>query len=323
MINVKFLTGSKDGIDNQIAANRIDAGDVILTSDTDELVFINPESEKRIIKSKTQQAYTLNGTDLGALRDGAVIEAGTDIDELLRLITTKVIPATYEEPTVKIVAGGDIEYEIGSSVSATLHSQFMQNDAGALTAHNILKNGEIIYEGQTASLIESLDNFIITEEAVSFESQASYGAGEIKNNNLNEASPEGAIAAGSITSEPIVYKGYRNLFYGTGIGELPELNSESIRALNSQLNPVNGIDFSVSIEEGEQYVIFAYPSTLEDVKQITYVQMNDTEMAPSFTKTLVQVEGANGYQPIEYKVYTYKTDMPVVSKVTFKVEIGG
>jgi hypothetical protein len=323
MINVKFLTGSKDGIDNQITANRIDAGDVILTSDTDELIFINPESEKRIIKSKTQQAHTLNGTDLGALKDGAVIEAGTDIDELLRLITTKVIPATYEEPTVKIVVGGDVEHEIGSSVSAKLHSQFIQNDAGALTAHNILKNGEIIYEGQTASLIESLDNFIITEEAVSFESQASYGAGEIKNNNLNEASPEGAIAAGVVTSKPIVFKGYRNLFYGTGIGELPELNSENIRALKPQLNPVNGIDFSVSIEEGEQYVIFAYPSTLEDVKQITYVQMNDTEMASSFTKTLVQVEGADGYQPIEYKVYTYKTDIPVISKVTFKVEIGG
>lgn len=322
MINVKFLTGSKDGIDNQIAANRIDAGDVILTSDTDELVFINPASEKRIIKSKTQQAHTLNGTDLGALKDGAVIEAGTDIDELLRLITTKVIPATYKKPTIKIVASGDTEYEVGSSVSATLHSQFVKNDAGALTAHNILKNGEIIYEGQAASSVGTTHDFVITDEAVSFESKASYEAGEIKNDNLGQASPSGSIAAGSITAKAVSYKGYRNLFYGTGIGELPELTSESIRALpNAQLNPVNGMDFSVSIEEGEQYVIFAYPSTLEDVKQITYVQMNDTDMASSFTKSLVQVEGANGYEAVEYKVYTYKTDIPVVAKVTFKVEI--
>ena len=320
-INVKFLTVSKAGIDDQIAANRIDAGDVILTSDTDELVFINPEAEKKVIKSKTQKAYTLNGTDLGALKDGAVIEAGTDIDELLRLITTKVIPATYEKPTITIVSGDNVEFEVGSSVSATFHSQFIQNDAGALTAHNILRDGEIIYEGQAVSPIGASDNFVITDEAVSFESQASYEAGEIKNNNLDEASPEGAIAAGVITSEPIVYKGYRNLFYGTGVGEIPELNSENIRALNAQLNPVNGIEFSVSVEEGQQYIIFAYPSTLEDVKQITYVEMNDTNMAPSFTKSLVQVEGANGYEAVEYKVYTYKTDVPVVAKVTFKVEI--
>ena len=117
-----------------------------------------------------------------------------------------------------------------------------------------------------------------------------------------------------------IYK--RNLFFGKGIGELPELTSENIRSLNDTiLNPKNKMNFSVSMDAGEQYVIFAYPSSLEDVEQITYVQMNDTEMAPNFTKSLVEVEGMNGYQAIEYKVYTYKTDVPVASKVTFEIII--
>ena len=109
MPNVKFLTGSKSKIDNQIETNMIDAGDLILTSDTDELVFINPYAEKRIIKSKTQKPYTLKGTDLGGLKDGSVIEEGISIDELLQLITTKVIPATYEEPIINLVSGDDTD----------------------------------------------------------------------------------------------------------------------------------------------------------------------------------------------------------------------
>lgn len=322
MINVKFLTGSKNGIDNEIAANRIDAGDVILTSDTDEFVFINPNSEKRVIKSKTQKPYTLRGTDLGGLKDGTTIAEGISIDELLELITTKVIPATYEKPIITLVNGGDAQYEVGTSISTLLQSQFIQNDAGALTEHNILRNGEVIHEGGAEFLTGASDSIIISEEPIIFESKATYGAGEIKNNNLDEASPEGAISAGEIISEPIVYQGYRNLFFGKGTGEIPDLTSENIRGLeNTILNPKDKMKFSVSMNAGEQYVIFAYPSSLEDVEQITYVQMNDTEMAPNFTKTLVEIEGANGYQAIEYKVYTYKTDVPVASKVTFEIII--
>lgn len=321
MPNVKFLTGSKSKIDNQIETNMIDAGDLILTSDTDELVFINPYAEKRIIKSKTQKPYTLKGTDLGGLKDGSVIEEGISIDELLQLITTKVIPATYEEPIINLVSGDDTEYEVGTSISALLQSQFIQNDAGALTAHNILKNGEVIYEGGAVSPIGTSVDLIVTDEPIIFESQAQYDAGEIKNNNLDEASPEGAISAGKIVSKPVAFEGYRNLFFGTGTGEIPELNSENIRKLNTISNPKNEMEFVVDIPMGEQYVIFAYPSSLEDVKQITYIQMNDTEMVSDFSKSLVEVEGANGYQPIEYKVYTYKTDIPVASKVSFKVNI--
>lgn len=322
-INVKFLTGSKAEIDNQIVASVIDAGDIVFTSDTDELVFINPSVEKKFIKSKTQNSYTLQGTDLGGLKDGATIAEGTDIDELLRLITTKVIPATYKSPTLKITSEDEYKYEAGSLVTTSIQSQFTQNDAGALTAHNILKDGVVIYEGQTVSPIGASDSFIISDGTVTFESQAQYNPGDIKNNNLGEASPEGAIPAGILTSQPIVFNGYRKLFYGTGAGEIPELNSENIRMLDDLLNPVNGTEFSINMMTGEQYAIFAYPSYLNEVEQITYVQMNDTEMAPSFVKTYTIVEGANGYEPIEYRVYIYKTDAPVSSKVTFKVKIGG
>lgn len=322
MVNVKFLTGSKNKIDAQISSGVADAGDVIFTSDTDEIIFLNPNVEKKVIKSRTQQSYTLNGTDLGGLKDGSVIEAGTSIDELLELITKKVVLPTYTRPSITFVNNGQkTEYEIGETITDTLQSQFIQNDAGALTAHYIIKNGEQIYASEDASALIGFNyNFPITEETVTFESQAMHKAGEVKNNNFNEASPEGAISAGVITSQPIVYSGYRKLFYGTGVGDIFDFTSENIRALsNNILNPEKEMEFSIDVSAGEQYVVFAYPSSLGEVQNITYVQANDTNMAPNFDVSKVEVEGANGFDAIEYNVYSYKTTIPIAAQITFKV----
>lgn len=321
-VEVKFLTGSKAEIDNQIDMGAIDAGDIVLTSDSDELIFINPSIEKKIIKSKTQQSYVLNGTDLGGLKDGDIVAEGVDIDALLKLITTKAIPVTYEKPEIEI-EGSVIEREVGSLITAEIKSHFTQNDAGSLTKHNILQDKTVIYEGGLAPSIQDVFNFTATDDVIVFESQAHYQMGDIKNNNLGEEIFEGAISAGTITSNPIIFKGYRNLFYGSGVGEIFELDSDNIRMLDVLANPTDGMDFSISMLPGDQYVLFAYPSYLNDVEQITHVQMMDEEIVSDFTQAFVEVEGNNRYEPITYKVYIYKTDAPVASKVTFDIKIGG
>lgn len=320
MANVKFLTGSKERVDEQLTSGRADAGDIILTSDTDEMIFVNPQTEKRIIKSRTQNSYTLNGVDLGTLKDGSVIEEGIDIDDLLKLITEKEKPVIYNQPEITFMSSlNNLDYEIGDIVQTSLHSQFLQNDAGALTAHIIETDGAELHT-DTAAVTEKTVAFSVDSENVTFESKAIYQAGEIKNNNLGEPQLDGAIPAGEIKSQTIVFKGYRNAFYGSGAGELPEINSDSIRMLsNSFLNPKKGDEFIINMAVGEQYVLFAYPALLDDPK-ITYIQMNDDEMASSFTQEIVPVQGANGYDAIDYKVYSYKTDMPIASKVSFKVE---
>lgn len=326
MAKVKFLTGSKAGIDTQMTDGLIDKGDIIITSDTDEIVFINPKSEKKVIKSKTQQAYTLNGTSLGALEDGSTIEEGTSIDELLAMITQKSVPATYVAPTITLsrVSGSTTgAQEVGTNISVNLKSQFNQNEAGALTAHDILKGDVVIYEGGTVNPIEhTVDSFVLGEETVTFKSQASYEAGAIKNDNLGNPSAENAIVAGSIKSTGVSFTGQRCYFYGTGVGELPELNSANIRALNNKkLNAKAGTEFEIPVAVGQQYIIFAYPSSVQEVTQIMYVETNDTGMKPNFDKTLVNVEGANSFTAAEYHVYTYRMDVPAAATMTFKVTI--
>lgn len=327
MANVKILTGSKAAIDGKMTDGVIDEGDIIFTSDTDELVFINESKEKKIIKSKTQKEYTLNGTNLGALEDGSTIPVETSIDDLLAMITQKAIPATYEKPIVTLsrTAGSPAgSFEAGTSISVTLKSVFTQNDAGSITSHSIFKGSEDVYEGDLSDTITCLvDYFTIGDETVTFKSVAGFSDGAIKNNNLNQPSPEGQILAGSKDSSSVMsYVGQRNLFYGTGVGELPELTSTNIRSLSgTKLNPTQGYSWNIPVAIGQQYIIFAYPSSLRDVNQVMYVETNDTGMAPNFTKTLVQVEGANGYTAKEYKVYTYRMAVPAAATMTFKVTI--
>lgn len=326
MANAKFLTGAKSDIDNKIADGIIDGGGIILTSDTDEIVFINPKAEKRVIKSKTQKDYTLNGTTLGALEDGAVIKEGTSIDELLAMITQKSVPATYVAPTITLsrVSGSATgSQEVGTNISVALKSSFTQNEAGALTAHDILKNDVVVFEGDVTNPLEhTVDSFALGEETVTFKSQASYEAGVVKNDNLGNPSPDNAITAGSIKSSGISFTGQRAYFYGTGVGELPELNSANIRALNNKkLNAKANTVFEIPVAIGQQYVIFAYPSTLREVNQVMYVETNDTGMAPNFNHTLVEVEGANGFTAAEYRVYTYRMGVPAAAPMTFKVTI--
>ncbi|MBM6686913.1 hypothetical protein H9X89_15165, partial [Faecalicatena contorta] len=132
------------------------------------------------------------------------------------------------------------------------------------------------------------------------------------------------IKAGTKDSSALSFVGQRQLFWGTGVGELPTLNSETIRGLaNKKLNPTQGYSWNIPIAVGQQYVIFAYRATLRDVNQVMYVETNDTGMASSFTKTTVQVADARGGESgkVDYKVYSYRMAAPAAATMTFKVTI--
>ena len=92
---------------------------------------------------------------------------------------------------------------------------------------------------------------------------------------------------------------------------------------NKKLNPTQGLVFNIPIAIGQQYVVFAYPATLRDVNQVMYVETNDTGMASSFTKTLIDVADARGGQNglKSYKVYSYAMATPAAAGMTFKVTI--
>lgn len=102
---------------------------------------------------------------------------------------------------------------------------------------------------------------------------------------------------------------------------LEEKSMTEIRKLkNSILNPQKDQEIEITMEADDRYITFAYPASLGEVQEITYLQLND-DMTSNFERTSAMVEGANGYEATEYYVYSYNTAAPIASKMTFKVII--
>ena len=327
-MKTKIGYGNKDAIETAITEQKLDSGDIVITKDTEEGAFIKPDNSVLFLKSRSTKDYTLNGTDLGALQNGATIPEGSSIDDLLNLITQKAIAPTYTQPTVSLAKSGNGtaagNYEAGTSITPILTATFNKNDAGDLTKLAILKGGSEVGSDTTSPYTYTGEAMVLGDETITFTSQATYVDGPVKNNNLGSPDATGQIKAGTKTSSALSYVGQRNLFWGTGVGELPTLNSGTIRGLtNKRLNPTQGYSWNIPIAIGQQYVIFAYRSNLRDVNEVMYVETNDTGMAASFTKTLVNVADARGGEngQVEYKVYSYRMAAPAAAAMTFKVTI--
>ena len=327
-MQTKIGYGKKTDIANAIEESTLDTGDIIITSDSEEFAFIKPDGEVLYGKSRSTKDYTLNGTSLGALNDGETIPEGASIDDLLNLITQKAIAPTYTNPTVSIARSGSGtasgSYEAGTSITPVLTATFTKNDAGDLTELKILQGSSEVGSDTSSPYTYTGSAIVLGDETITFKSQATYTDGPVKNNNLGNPDATGQIKAGTITSSNYNFTGQRNLFWGTGVGNLPTLNSDTIRGLtNKKLNPTQGYSWNIPIAVGQQYVIFAYRSTLRDVNEVMYVETNDTGMASSFTKTTVQVADARGGEngQVEYKVYSYRMAAPAAASMTFKVTI--
>ena len=325
---IKFYHGASSGIQGKIDDGTINESDIVITSDTDEIVYIDEtKTQKPLGSSKSKQEWEVqlgSGGTVGGLKTGDTIPEGTTMDELIKLLTQKSVPATYVQPgvTCRVSTGTAAgSYEVGTQINTTIQGTFTQNDAGALTTIEILKNGSSILSQATSPITTEAQTFTLGEETVSFTAKATYAAGEIKNDNLGQPSPDGQIKAGSKTSAAVSFVGKRNLFYGTGVGTTPSVTSELVRGLsNKQLGPSNGTSFNINVAAGQQYVVIAYPATLRKITKCFYVEQN-TDLAENFTEQTISVQGANGAAGADYRVLVYQMAVPSAASMTLQVTI--
>lgn len=327
---IKFFHGASTGIESKIEDGTINESDMVITSDTDELYYVDSTKTPHALgSSKSTEEVEVNlgsGGSVGGLATGDTIPAGTTLDELITMLTQKSVPASYTQPgvTCRVSSGTAAgSYEVGTSITTTLQATFTQNDAGALTTLAINKSGEgsPIISGATSPQTTDAQTFTLGEETVSFTATASYAAGAIKNDNLGKPSPEGQIQAGSKTSAAVSFVGKRNLFYGTGTGATPEMTSELVRGLaNKKLGPANGTTFDINVAAGQQYVVIAYPATLRNLTKCFYVEQN-TDLVENFALQTKSVQGANGAAGADYKVYVYSMAIPAAAGMTLQVQI--
>ncbi len=327
-MQTKIGYGNKADIDTAITATTIDEGDVIFTKDTEELAFIKPDKSVMYPKNRTSKDFTLNGTDLGALKDGEKIPEGTSIDDLLNMITQKAIAPTYTQPTVTIAKSGSGtaagNYEAGTSITPILTATFNKNDAGDLTKLSILKGSAEVGSDTSSPYTYTGEAIVLGDETISFKAQATYVDGEIKNNNLGQPDATGQIKAGTKDSSTLSFVGQRNAFWGYGAGTIESPSSDQIRGLvNKRLNVSANNVISVAIATGSQHIIFALPAP-RTLKQVSYDDLGDKGMLSAFTKTTVQVADARGGEngKKDYNVYVYNMSTPSAATMNFSFTIG-
>ena len=322
----KHAFGSKENIETAKAAGTIDAYDVLHLSNG-EMAWIDKDNNTVMHTPRTQEAITVNGVTGLGIGNGETIAAGASIDEIVKMLVQKAVPATYTKPTLALAnnggqAAGNVE--AGSSITPKLKATFTQNDAGALSAISIKKGSDAVSESTTSPLTYTGEVIVIGDETITFKAAATYGDAPVKKNNLGQESKENWFAGASMESSAYSITGKRNLFYGTGVGDVPTVDSAFVRGLvNTKLAPSQGYSWNITVDVGQQYIAFAYPATLRDVNNVTYVEANDSGMASSFTKTTVDVADARGDNNglMSYKVYTYKMAVPAAAGMTFKVTI--
>lgn len=277
----------------------------------------------------TKEAIEVMGVTVGNLSDGDTIPANINLPDLLKLMFQTQVPPSYVAPLVSIsnnsgTAAGT--YETGTTISPKLRSVFTQNDGGGIVSHNLYKGATVIQEGGLTNQADfNVESFVLTDGTTTFKSSCSYSEGIIKDDNFGNPYPDGHIVAGTKNSSNYNYVGARKLFWGTGVGAIPTLNSNTIRGLTggSKLGPTNGFVFNINVAVGQQYIVFGYPATLRECNQIMYVETNDPNMKGNFTYQEVLVSDARGetYNQVSYRVYSYKMAGPAAATMTFKVTI--
>lgn len=322
----KHAFGSKANIETAKQEGKIDAYDVLFL-DNGETGWIDKDGETQLATPRTQTPIVVNGVTGLGIADKETIPAGKSLEEIVKMLVQKPIPATYAKPTVSLANNGGQgagAVEAGTSVTPKIRATFNKNDAGDLTNLVIKKGGSIVKEGIATPVDYAGEAIVVGDETVSFSASATYKEGAIKNNNLGNPSPDGHIPAGTITSANYSFIGQRNLFYGTGVGTKFVANSANIRGLNNKkLNPTAGHTFTISVSAGQQFVVIAYPASVRDLTKVHYVEGNDPNLAKNFVKSQVNVADARGGSEgeISYKCYVLQLSTPAQATMTLNVTI--
>lgn len=146
--------------------------------------------------------------------------------------------------------------------------------------------------------------------SVKYKATATYSQGDVALDNLGDASsPEVRIVASSATKVSSELKPFRKSFYGCSTDMTSEVNSAWIRENLTHTTSAlaNGSKFTLNIPAGTKRIVIAYPATLRDLTSVSYVEGMNAEVKDTFgTARTINVEGANGYTAISYKVYVYE-----------------
>lgn len=251
------------------------------------------------------------GTTWGTYSDGSIVNTGTTLLDVLKTaLRLRVLP-TYTAPKISISnKTAYASVEAGSMIKPSMDIEWSQNDAGELNAFKITS---IVNDVET-TIVETtqLETPVVPDTEVQvtdgtptmFKAYASYNQGEVLLDNLDEPCEEGRIEAGTVTDTMSVI-GKRYLFVGANADPIDITTSAGIRSLTPKvLGASNDTSFTLTIPAGTKQIVIAYDASLREMTKCIAVEMQQ-DVTAQFDVTTVAVEGANGYDAKNYRVYSY------------------
>lgn len=257
---------------------------------------------------------------------GTIAATGKNVKEVFASILAKEKNPTATPPAVTINCSQVGAYEVGSKVTPAYNASL---SAGSYTygpATGITATAWSVTDGVATkdAASGSFDELTVGDStSYVITATATHGEGAVPKTNLGNEYAAGKIAAGTKSKATGKITGYRNSFYGTLEAKDGVVNSAMIRGLSGKSGKAlaNGNTFNLSIPVGAIRVMFAYPATLRDVSSVQDVNGMSAEVKTAFTMSVVSVEGANGYNAIDYKVYVMDMANANDTANTYKVTI--
>lgn len=281
------------------------------------------------IPSAIEVQLGTNGS-IGGYATGNTIPANTSVIEILTNILRKSVPPTYTQPTITLSSQGTSfgSHEYGTDITAQVKATFTQNDAGALSLIEIFKNGTSkIKYGSGNPLTSDQETIRLTSE-VYYTASATYAAGAVKTDNLGNNSPDGQIAAGTITSSTYKFTPYRSgYFYGVlDTDSSTPLTSSIIRGGTRKEGAYASGNLpliSASSVNDRKRIFVACPATETGLTKVIMPSAMNADCTDNFEELndTITVNGANESDGIPYKVWVYEP-AKISDDQTFIVTLG-
>ena len=254
---------------------------------------------------------------------GTLVEPGGTLADFFNVFIDEKNPATVQ-PSVSLSFPQADAYEVGEKITPSYSASLNPGSYtyGPATGVSTTSWEVTDSKGNTSETASGSFPEIQVTDGMSYTitAKAEHTAGADPLTNTGNKYEAGKIPAGSKKKTSGAVTGYRNTFYGT-LTEKGTLDSGKIRGLNQSKKALaDGNKFTITVPVGALRVVFAYPATLRDVTGVKDDAMG-MPIETGFTKSTMDINGANGYDTASYKVYVMDFAGPLDTANTYTVTI--
>ncbi len=259
-----------------------------------------------------------------------VAAQGKSLKEFLTALLAAEKQPSKTDPAVSVSVSTGKAYEVGTTVTPTYTASlsagsYTYGPATGITAKTWSVSNSATEEVLTTASGSFAPVVVGDSTNYSVTATATYDAGAMPKTNIGNDAPDKQIPAGSksaTASQKIT--GYRNFFYGgltTSTAEAP-LTSAIIRGLTKGGAYNSSKTLNVNAAAGWKRIVVAIPasSSRAGITLVNLVSTLNADITADYKVAAnVNVEGADGYTAVPYKIYVYepaKLDASEQHKIT-------